>query len=146
MNLRSVFLAFYVSFLTFSLLTLFFGTTGIASMEKLNDRSRAITANLQELESRQEDLRATLSRLRSDPEAVTVEARSLGLYRPGEHVAYLSGPDEVKGRYDAGSVLRLEPIRRSEETFLRITALAAGILVLLVSLVSWRIRDAHTQK
>lgn len=146
MNLRSVFLAIYVSFLSFSMLSLFFGATGIASMEKLNDRSRAVGANLRHLESRQEDLKTTLSRLRSDPEAVTVEARSLGLYRPGENVAYLSGPDEVRERYDAGSVLRLDPIQRNEETFLRVSALAAGILVILVSLVSWRIRDAHSQR
>lgn len=146
MKFRTVLTAMYVSFLTFSILSLFFGATGIASMEKLNDRKRAVSANMEDLDSRHEDLLAVLSSLRSDPEAIIIEARSLGLFRTGDNVAYMQNPGLPRNRYDAGSVLRLNPLKYKEEGFLRISALAAGILIILASLISWRINDAHQAK
>ncbi len=146
MKPRSAILALYACFLTFSLLSIFFGATGISSVEKLNDRKRAVSANLEKLDERQEDLKTILSDLRSNPEAVMVEARSLGLFRPEDNVAYMNGPEQMKIRYDAGSVLRLQPLEKEEESFLRIASLAVGILALLVSLVSRRSRSAATER
>ncbi len=114
-------------------------------MEKLNDRKRTIEANLENLDSRKEDLTDILTALRSDPDAVMVEARSLGLYRTGENVVYMAASPQTPIRYDAGSVLLLNPIKRNDETFLRIISLAVCLLAILVSLVSWRIKDANTQ-
>ncbi len=101
---------------------------------------------MDELDSHHDDLKTILTSLRSDPEAIVVEARSLGLFRKNQSVAYFNTRDVVKPRYDAGSVLRLNPLLKRDNDFLRIASLVAGILVILISLVRWRLTDATHQK
>ena len=139
-------MALYVSFVTFSVLSLFFGETGVASIEKLNDRRRVLSANMSDLESRQVYLKSMLSTLRSDPEAVIVEARSLGLYRDDDFVVRFDNLDFYRGRPEAGQVLRLSQMRKTEEGFLRLLSLVAGLVVLLGLLVAWKLKDADSKK
>ena len=138
--------ALYIAFATGCLFSLFFGSTGISSMEKLNDRRRALSANLEDLNNRQEDLKAQLSALRSDPQAVIVEARGLGLFRRSDYVAHFNTPRPRRSYTDPGSVLRLDPLDERDSGLFRFVALGAGLLYLLVSLIFWRLQDAGSQK
>jgi len=140
---RSVFLAaLYVFFLTFSLLSLFFGETGVTALDKIRVRNHLLSGNLTVLDSKQEDLLARLSALRSDPESIVVGARALGLYRSGDNVVQFRNMKSVHDLPDAGGVLHLLPLVQTDENLLRVFATAAGGIFLLFSLIIWKLKDA----
>ena len=140
---RSVFLfALYVSFLTFSLLTLFFGETGVTSLDKLRIRNQSLSGNMADLEDKQSDLTARLDSLRSDPESIVVEARALGLYRKEDKVVRFRNLNPIHPLPDAGQVLHLVRLQPADESLLRVFSLASGTVVLLLSLIMWKVRDA----
>ena len=129
----------YVSFLCFSLIVLFFGKTGVSSLEQLNRQRDALMMNLTELEMNRDRLGARLESLRRDPQAVVVEARSLGLFPVGEHVLVFENNQTKRTWPEAGIVLNPDEIDFIDENLFRIIALSAGILVLVVSLVYWKL-------
>ena len=140
---RSAFLAaLYISFLTFSLLTLFFGKTGVTALDKIRNRNQSLSGNMADLDLKHSDLTAKLDALRSDPESIVIEARALGLYRAGEKVVRFRNLDPIHHLPDAGQVLHLVPLQRTDESLLRVFAIATGIVVLLLSLIIWKVRDA----
>lgn len=140
---RSVFLAaFYVSFLTFSLLSLFFGETGVTALDKIRKRNQSLSVNMADLSRKQTVLTAKLDALRSDPESIVIEARSLGLYQIGDKVVRFRNLDPIYTLPDAGQVLHLVPLQRVDESLLRVFAIATGIVILLLSLIIWKVRDA----
>ncbi len=140
---RSVFLAaFYVSFLTFSLLTLFFGETGVTALDKIRNRNQSLSVNMAELSLKQTVLTAELDALRSNPESIVIEARALGLYRVGDKVVRFRNLYPTHTLPDAGQVLHLVPLQRVDESLLRVFAIATGMVILLLSLILWKVRDA----
>jgi len=140
---RSVFLAaLYVFFLTFSLLSLFFGETGVTALDKIRVRNQLLSGNLTVLDSKQEDLLARLTALRSDPESIVVGARALGLYRSNDKVVQFRNMESVHDLPDAGGVLHLLPLVQTDESLLRVFAMASGIIFLLFSLIIWKLKDA----
>lgn len=142
MKLSAFLAALYVSFLTFSLLSLFFGETGVTSLDRIRIRNLSLSANLDDLENKQADLTARLEALRSDPESIIIEARALGLYRRGDRVVQFRN---LKTRYNlpnAGQVMHLSPLERNDESLLRVFALISGIILLLMAVIFWKLRDA----
>lgn len=142
MKLSSFLAALYISFLTFSLLALFFGETGVTSLDRLRIRNGALSSNLDDLVNKQGDLAARLESLRSDPESIVIEARALGLYRRGDQVVQFRNLETRRALPNAGQVLNLLPLPRTDENLLRVISLVAGIIVMLSSLIFWRVRDA----
>ena len=144
---RSVFLvALYVFFLTFSLLSLFFGETGVTALDKIRVRNQLLSGNLAVLDSKKEDLVAKLTALRSDPESIVVGARALGLYRADDKVVQFRNMNYSHLLPDAGGILHLSPLPQTDESLLRIFAIAAGIIFMLFSLIIWKLRDAVKAK
>jgi cell division protein FtsB len=144
---RSAFLtALYVSFLSFSLLTLFFGKTGVTSLDKLRIRNLALSSNLSDLGAKQVNLTAKLDSLRSDPESIVIEARALGLYRVGDKVVRFRNLQSLHTLPDAGQVLHLLPLQRTDESLIRVFSLASGIIFLLLSLIIWKVKDASVTR
>jgi len=140
---RSVFLAaLYVFFLTFSLLSLFFGETGVTALDKIRARNQLLSGNLSVLDSKQEDLLSRLTALRSDPESIVVEARALGLYRGSDQVVQFRNMESIHDLPDAGGVLHLLPMARTDESLLRVFATASAVIFLLFSLIVWKLKDA----
>lgn len=140
---RSAFLAaLYVSFLTFSLLSLFFGETGVTALDRIRIRTRYLSENLADLEIKQSGLTSKLDSLRSDPDSIVIEARALGLYRNDDNVVRFNNLNPVRPLPDAGQVLHLVPMQRAEEGLLRVFAIASGIVVILLYLIIWKVRDA----
>ena len=139
----TVFLAaLYVFFLTFSLLSLFFGETGVTALDKVRIRNQLLSENLSLLDSRQQALISKLSSLRSDPESIVVDARALGLYREGDKVVEFRNLRSVHLLPDAGSVLHLSPLPHADEGLLRLIAASTSLIFLLFSLILWKLRDA----
>lgn len=146
MKLSAFLAALYISFLTFSLLALFIGETGVTSLDRLSIRNRALSSNLDDLVTKQGDLTARLDSLRSDPESIVIEARALGLYRSGDRVVEFRNIETQRTLPNAGQVLDLLPLPRTDENLFRVISLVAGIIVLLSTLVFWRVRDAAEKR
>lgn len=143
MKLTVVLAAVYATFLSFSLLSLFFGDTGVAALEKLRLRNNTLETNLADLQSKQADLADTLESLRSNPESVVIAARSLGMYRNGDNVVYFKNLKPVHSLPDAGQVLYLNPVRRTGDGVLRVFSIAAGVIVMLMSFVIHKVGNAR---
>jgi len=133
---RSVIVAAcYVAFLTNALLSLFFGPAGVTVTASSRARTRMLLESVRGLGERQLQLTAKLEALRSDPELVIIEARALGFYRYNEGVMHIRNLESTKTVPEAGNVLHLKPPRPSNQNTLKIIAIAAGLLMLFVSLV-----------
>jgi hypothetical protein len=135
--------AIYVSFLSFALLIIFFGETGVTSLEKIKRRNTALTENLSDLESKQIYMNDLLASLRGNPESILVAARSLGLYRSGDKVLHFRNMKPEHSLPAAGRVLNLGSPGRMDEGLFRVPSLASGLIVLLISLIFGKVRDAR---
>jgi|GEM_PF-712131 len=134
--------ACYVAFLTNALLSLFFGAAGVGVTASSRARTRLLLENVENLEERQLQLTAKLEALRSDPESVIIEARALGFYRDYEGVIHIQNLESARTVLETGNVLYLKPPRPSNQNTLKIIALAAGLLMLFLSLVNRNFRHA----
>jgi len=144
---HSIFLiTLYIFFLTFSLLSLFFGKTGITSLEKIRTRNQLLSGNLSLLDSKQENLRAKLADLRSNPESIVIGARALGLYKTDERVVHFRNLNPIHSLPDAGGVLYLFPLHQTDESLLRFFSAASGFIFFLASSVIWKLRNAVQKK
>jgi len=136
-------IALYVNFLTFSLLSVFFGGTGATSFDKLRQHNLTLEANISELESKQLNLSSTLGSLRSNPESIIIEARSLGLYRKGDGVIYFKNFEPVYAVPETDQRFYPRALRQADENILRLFSMAAAVVAFLIFLTVWKARDAH---
>ena len=144
MKRTAILTAAYASFLVFSLMTLFFGETGVIALNRLQDRNSHLEGNIADLERRREELSARLGALRSDPEAIVVAARSLGLYREGDEVVVFRRSEVHRSVPAAGRVLRMVPAPSVDENLFRVLAAAAGALALLIAFAARRSSHARS--
>ena len=133
----------YAFFLTYSLSMLLFGGTGITSLGRLVERNRLLEANLGDLDHKKNELIDRLAALRSDPQAIAIEARSMGLYRNEERAVLFGNLEQSNALPDAGRVLALAPIPEGREDLFRIFSVVVGVIVLLFGLIAWKVRDVH---
>lgn len=84
-------LACYLAFLVFSGLQLVYGDHGFLAMEALAAYERQLDANLDGLQEKNRVLRMRYEALRTDPEAIRLEARRLGYYGPADLPIKVSG-------------------------------------------------------
>ena len=141
---RSVLLgSVYAVFLTCSLLSLLFGETGVTALARLAELNRRLESNLDDLHRKRGNLISRLTDMRSDSEAIAIEARSMGLYNDGEQVLLsesLGGPSVLP---EAGRVLSVEPPRERREDRFRYVGAAVGMIVFLFGVIPRRTPDAH---
>jgi len=129
--------ACYAVFLVNSVLSLFFGTTGIIITASNRTRTQLLLENVGNLEERRLQLTAKLEALRSSPESVIIEARTLGFYRRDEGVIHIQNLKATETALDVGNALYLEPLKPSNQNPHRIIAIAAGLLVLFFIPANW---------
>jgi len=128
--------ACYVVFLVNSVLSLFFGTAGVIVTASNRTRTQLLLENVSNLEERQLQLTAKLEALRSDPESVIIEARTLGFYRSDEGAIHIKNLEPAEKMLEAGNVLHLRPPKPSNQNPHRIIAIVAGLLVPFLSLAN----------
>jgi len=133
----------YAMFMTFSILSLFFGQTGVVALERLEDRNRTLARNLDDLEIKHNDLMARFSTLRSDPEALVIESRSIGLYRNSDYIVRFNRIDSSPLIPDAGGVLNLSPVRKYDETILRVVSAGVGLIALIAIFLTRKVFRAR---
>jgi len=78
------FLSLWLSIATFCLLQIFFGPGGVVETARLRDQNTLLENRLTALRDENARLTARYEALRTSAEAVRLEARALGYFRPGE--------------------------------------------------------------
>ncbi len=135
-------LTFYLIFFTYSLFMLFFGDAGVYAYARINDRIQMLSENLKILNIKKLELTRTIESLRSDPVAMKIEARSMGLYEPDQNVLYFHDFEHGKHLLDTGHVRVIEPISKPNRGMFRVWSLTIGLLFLLFGFVSYKVKNA----
>ncbi len=135
-------LTLYLVFFTYSLSIFFFGEAGVYDYARINDRIQALSENLKTLNMKKLELTRTIESLRSDPAAMKIEARSMGLYEPDQNVLYFHDFEYRKHLLDAGHVRIMEPMSKSNRGMFRILSLTIGLLFFLFGFVLFQVRNA----
>ena len=135
--------AAYLAFVTLSLLTVFFGKTGVGALQRLAAERAAQSENLQGLESTYRDLTQRLGDLRTNPQSIIVEARGLGLVKPGERMIHFNGTEASEALPDPGRVLRAGKATGADEGLFRLLAFIVGVTVVLAALIGGRARGSR---
>lgn len=138
--------AFYVAFLANSLLSLFFGSSGVTATASNRTRTELLLKNVDNLDERQLQLVAKLEMLRSDPESVIIEARALGFYRHDEKVMHIQNLETPRSMLETGRALYMKSAEPERHNSHKTIAIMAGLLVLFLSLTSRNLRNAHSAK
>ena len=117
-----ILLSIYVGMITYLILSFFFGSSGIVSMEGLERYERELEPTIADLESRNGELRGQIESLLTDPDRIRLEARSLGFYRDTEGVIRIpSGGNETRS-YNLGRILEERPEVTDRRALFRIIA------------------------
>ena len=98
-------LSLFTGFFIYCALSVVLGPAGLIAYGRLEERNRAMEANLGDLGSKRDRLNAELESLKSDPDRAAREARALGYLRPGETALILGERNERIAPIDAGRVL-----------------------------------------
>lgn len=77
-------LSFWLSTGVFCLLQILFGPGGLTEMSRLREQQARLEVRLEALRTENQQLTLRYEALKTSPEAVRLEARSLGYFRPGE--------------------------------------------------------------
>ncbi len=115
----------------------------MAAQAKLSSRQKLLSANLADLTEKQERLSTVLSSLKSNPESVTVGARSLGLVREGDYLVLIHSGEELWNEPDTGEVLQLNDLQTSDNRLLRVLSLLAGLVVFVIAFAAGKGGNAH---
>ncbi|MCG8453064.1 MAG: septum formation initiator family protein [Spirochaetales bacterium] len=134
--------AAYALFLTSSVLSLFFGESGVAASQRLGEQLDALAGNLAVLEEQEVVLQGRLDSLKRNPEAVAVEARSLGLYRTGELVAMMGSHLTRSSLFDEGHVISTYTPPKRDDFVFRVISSGVGAIVLILALFARKVRHA----
>lgn len=92
--------------------------------------------NVAELRDRRDRLVAQAETLRRSPDAVALEARRLGYYRPGEVVIRIEGSEAPSAAQSPGVFVRNPPSAPDRGAILRAASALAFVVTLIVRMLS----------
>ncbi len=118
----------YIGLAVYCLLSLLLGPMGMAAYDDLETRVRGMRENLARLESLNSEARARKDSALSDPEALALEARTLGYVAPGQVVVRLGFPEASPDPGDLGTLVPFAPPRGMEDAELKAASLAAALV------------------
>jgi cell division protein FtsB len=123
----------YAGFSVYCLLSLLFGPAGITTYRRLETRKAAMEANLAELGTIRQSLDSEMESLKSDPDRVALEARSLGYLRKDETAIILGEKTERIRPIITGKVLPyIEPAALND---LEIKEISFGAFLAVLALL-----------
>ncbi len=124
------------AFICASLGIFFFGDSGLSAFRGLSRYEQALAANVQSLEQRNRDLQAELERLKTDPEAVRILARDIGMFAPGETVVRVVGRPPTPESYAVGDLLHLRRPEPTGNVLFKEAALGGAAAVVIVAFLA----------
>ncbi len=117
----------YIGIAVYCLLSLVLGPMGTASYRDLERQVHRMRENLQVLESVNAEAVARRDAALSDPEALALEARSLGYVEPDQVVVRLGFPAASRTPRDAGTLVPYAHPRGMADAQLKAVSLAAAL-------------------
>ena len=136
MKLSVVLLSLYIFFLASSLFTIVFGITGVASHKRLMDRTDVLLRNMEDLQNKKIELTRKIRSLRSDPLSLEIEARRIGLYKPGTDVLLLHDMEYSQPLPESGRVMFADNSRGDNRNFFRVLSMMFAVVVFLAGLIT----------
>jgi cell division protein FtsB len=121
-----------------SSLIFFCGDSGVLAFRSLDAYKRSLAANVESLQQRNRALTAELSSLRDDPERSIVLARDLGLYRSGDEAVKLVGVARRSTLYTVGDLLRMRKPSDTRSAIFKGAAVGLAVLLLAYAVISAR--------
>lgn len=118
-----------------SLLSFLFAEGGVLEYRAADRYRRQLEQNIAELQGINEGLLDDLEALRSDPELLRLQARSLGYFRPDEHVIRILDRAQPGNFYAIGRLILRRPAARRPVWYFRLTGLGLPALLLLARTV-----------
>jgi len=104
------FLSLWLSIATFCLLQIFFGPGGVVETARLREQNTLLDRRLTALEDENARLTARYEGLRTSIDAVRLEARALGYFRPGEIPVRVLGGAEFRLPSDEPDLSTVPPV------------------------------------
>jgi cell division protein FtsB len=127
-------LSLFAGFCLYCALSVVMGPAGLVAYRRLEERNRAMEANLGDLGTRRDRLNAELESLKTDPDRAAREARALGYLRPGETALILGERDERIRAIDAGKVLPFAMPATPSDAMLKEISLGACLAMMALLL------------
>ncbi len=133
----------YVSFIIFTWFSFFFGPDGYAETQRLKHYLLKIENNTAQMEKINKRLEAEVQSLQDNPEAIALEARTLGFYSEYEGVIYFDGYKPQKKVFPLGSLYKGFNERHTSILFIRYFSLTSGLLVFLLLMMLERKKNVY---
>lgn len=127
-------LPLWLVILFYGTLSFFFGDHGFFVMRELEGEKQRLVQNLDELERINRSLEARMIALKSDSDAIALEARELGLGAAEEFRILLVGRSQKRPALSAGLYLEPAVLRGTDDLSLKKIALS---LSLILSMTLW---------
>lgn len=116
--------------LAYSLLSIFWGQSGIWAQRQLEEQKKVISAHTQEIQKINDELNLEKTAIRDDADVIAAYARKLDYVFSGEKLVKIKGLAISEPlMYDTGSVLKSSPVAYVSEWFCKGAALAVGLLL-----------------
>ncbi len=120
--------------MTFSLLTLIWGSRGYQQYQDLQAYKERLEDNVVLLEKYHENLSLHAKRLASNKEAVILAARELGYYKSNEgRIILAGGTGKTESSYTVGTFMKPFKAKESNGALLLIIALVLGSAAAIIS-------------
>jgi cell division protein FtsB len=132
MNYFKILVSLWVSVAVYTVLSIFFGATGIFAMRYLSAERDRLAENLSHLRDINVELNGSLDALRYDKDTLTLYARDLGYGKDDERFIRIVDLHRVSGNQQkAGELLIPKRLKTLSEDLLRIMSVITGLGVYL---------------
>ena len=134
---RSYFLiSVSIATLVYSLVNLFFGSTGLWAEAQLVKQRNKLAQNVTEIKKINDELSLEYTSLLKDSDVIASYARKLGFVREGEHIVRFTGGLKMNEKiYSAGSYYECENIQYIPEWICKVLGLSVFFLCMILSLL-----------
>jgi cell division protein FtsB len=127
------------AFVIASIAIFFFGDSGLTAYRSVSLYERGLSANVEDLKQRNDELQARLQLLKTDRESIIIMAREIQMYEPGDTVVKLPGRSQRAPLYAMGDLLRMRKVDSARNAVFKEIALVTTLVFLLFSLVAARL-------
>jgi cell division protein FtsB len=137
--MRRLFAIGFAAFALASLAIFFFGDSGLSAFRGMSQYALSLTANVEALKQRNQDLEARLQKLRTDRQSIVVLAREVGMYEPGDAVVKLVGRPPSSENFAMGDLLRMRKADAGRNASFKETAIGAAFVFLVAAFLVGRL-------
>lgn len=129
-------LAVLAGTLVYVLICITCGRNGFWATNQLIEQKRVISANTQDIQNLNEELKLEKTAIANDEDVIAAYARKLGYVRDGEKIVKITGLGSVsKLMYDTGTVMKSKPVLFVPEWICKAGGLIVGALVFILMLL-----------